>query len=145
MEHEMFIMIVAICQVLFFGMFLIQHTDIQISSARAARFSAWTALARMKLPNASMTLGKTVTSSVAETCHISDLVVCTVCSSLKAIHLIFNLTLYKKWSEFHSNDSICHWGHSLGSDVSDHFFWSEYRVNGTRVHSLSSEFSLYLS
>ena len=33
--------------------------------------------------------------------------------------------------------------HSLGSDVSDHFFWSEYRVNRTRFHSLSSEFSLY--
>ena len=37
--------------------------------------------------------------------------------------------------------SICHWRHSLGSDVSDHFFWSEYRVNWTRFHSLgSSEF-----
>ena len=35
--------------------------------------------------------------------------------------------------------------HSLGSDVSDHFFWSEYRVNRTRFHSLSSEFSLYWS
>ena len=33
--------------------------------------------------------------------------------------------------------------HSLGSDVSDHFFWSEYRVNRTRFHWLSSEFSLY--
>ena len=32
---------------------------------------------------------------------------------------------------------------SLGSDVSDHFFWSEYRVNRTRFHQLSSEFSLY--
>ena len=31
------------------------------------------------------------------------------------------------------------------SDVSDHFFWSGYRVNRTRFHSLSSEFSLYLS
>ena len=35
--------------------------------------------------------------------------------------------------------------HSLGSDVSDHFFWSEYWVNQTRFHSLSSEFSLYSS
>ena len=36
--------------------------------------------------------------------------------------------------------------HSLGSDViSDHFFWSEYRVNRTRFPSLTSEFSLYLS
>ena len=33
--------------------------------------------------------------------------------------------------------------HSLGSDVSDHFFWSEYRANRTRFHSLSSEFSHY--
>ena len=41
--------------------------------------------------------------------------------------------------------SIFHWRHSLGSDVSDHFFWSEYRVNRTRFHSLSSEFSLYWS
>ena len=32
--------------------------------------------------------------------------------------------------------------HSLCIDVSDHFFWREYRVNRTRVHSLSSEFSL---
>ena len=32
--------------------------------------------------------------------------------------------------------------HSLGSDVSDHIFWSEYRVNRTRFHSLSSEFLL---
>ena len=32
---------------------------------------------------------------------------------------------------------------ALGSDVSDHFFWSEYRVNRTRFHLLSSEFSLY--
>ena len=31
---------------------------------------------------------------------------------------------------------------SLGSDVRDHFFWSEYRVNWTRFHSLGSEFSL---
>ena len=38
--------------------------------------------------------------------------------------------------------SICYWCHSLGSDVSDHFFWSEYRVNRTRFHSLSSEVSL---
>ena len=30
--------------------------------------------------------------------------------------------------------------HSLRSDVSDHFFWSEYRVNRTKFHSLSSEF-----
>ena len=29
------------------------------------------------------------------------------------------------------------------SDVSDHFFWSEYLVDRTRFHSLSSEFSLY--
>ena len=29
------------------------------------------------------------------------------------------------------------------SDVSYHFFWSEYRVNRTRFHELSSEFSLY--
>ena len=35
--------------------------------------------------------------------------------------------------------------HSLGSDVSDHFSWSEYRVNRTRFHLLSSEFSLYWS
>ena len=35
--------------------------------------------------------------------------------------------------------------HSLGSDLSNHFFWSEYRVNRTRFHSLSSEFSLYWS
>ena len=35
--------------------------------------------------------------------------------------------------------------HSLGSDVSDHFFWSEYRVDRTRFPSLSSEFSLYRS
>ena len=35
--------------------------------------------------------------------------------------------------------SVCHWRHSLVSDVSDHFFWSEYRVNRTRFHSLSSE------
>ena len=41
--------------------------------------------------------------------------------------------------------SICHWRHSLGSDGNDHFFWSEYRVNRTRFHSLSSEFSLYWS
>ena len=27
--------------------------------------------------------------------------------------------------------------------VSDHFFWSEHRVNRTRFHSLRSEFSLY--
>ena len=33
--------------------------------------------------------------------------------------------------------------HSFGSDVGDHFFWSEYRVNRTRFHSLSSEFSLW--
>ena len=26
------------------------------------------------------------------------------------------------------------------TDVSDHFFWSEYRVNRTRFHSLGSEF-----
>ena len=39
---------------------------------------------------------------------------------------------------------ICHWRHSLGCDVSDHFFWSEYWVNQTRFHSLSSEFSLYM-
>ena len=31
------------------------------------------------------------------------------------------------------------------SDVSDHFFWSEYRVNRTRFHSLCSDFSLYWS
>ena len=30
-----------------------------------------------------------------------------------------------KWSDFHS---FCHWG----SDLNDHFFWSEYRVNRTR-------------
>ena len=35
--------------------------------------------------------------------------------------------------------------HSLCSDVSDHFFWSEYRVNRRRFHSLSSEFLLYFS
>ena len=36
--------------------------------------------------------------------------------------------------------------HSLGSDVSDHFFfWSEYRVNRTRFHSLRVKFSLYWS
>ena len=51
-------------------------------------------------------------------------------------------TLSKKKVNFHS---ICHWRHSLGSDVSDHFFWSEYRVNRMRFHSLSSEFSLYWS
>ena len=39
-------------------------------------------------------------------------------------------------------NSICHWRHSLGGDVCDHFFWSEYRVNRTRFHSLNSEFSL---
>ena len=43
-------------------------------------------------------------------------------------------TLYKKWSEF-----------SLYLSLSNHFFWSEYRVNRTRFHSLSSEFSLYWS
>ena len=32
--------------------------------------------------------------------------------------------------------SICHWRHSLGSDVSDHFFWSEYRVESRPVHSI---------
>ena len=26
--------------------------------------------------------------------------------------------------------------HSLGSDVSDHFFWSEYRVNSLKTHSI---------
>ena len=35
--------------------------------------------------------------------------------------------------------------HSMGSDISGHFFWSEYRVNRTRFHSLSSEFSVYWS
>ena len=41
--------------------------------------------------------------------------------------------------------SICHRGHSPGSDVSDHFFWSEYLVNWTRFHSLRSESALYWS
>ena len=36
-----------------------------------------------------------------------------------------------------------HGRHFLGSDVRDHFFWSEYRVNRTRSHSLISEFSSY--
>ena len=32
----------------------------------------------------------------------------------------------------------------MGSDVTDHFFYySAYRVNLTRIHSLNSEFSLY--
>ena len=33
----------------------------------------------------------------------------------------------------------------LGSDVSAHFFWSEYRVNQMRFHSLRNELSLYWS
>ena len=31
---------------------------------------------------------------------------------------------------------------SLCIDISDHFFWSAYRVNQTGFHSLSSEFAL---
>ena len=54
--------------------------------------------------------------------------------------LCMTFVLSKNGVNFHS---ICHRDHSLGSDLSDHFFWSEYRVNRTRVHSLSSEFSLY--
>ena len=67
-----------------------------------------------------------------------------------------NIESYEQWT-LDTNDaysqqqkivnvhSICHWRRSLDSDVSDYFFWSEYRVNRTRLHSLSSEFSLYLS
>ena len=54
----------------------------------------------------------------------------------------FHYSLKKNRVDFHS---ICHWRHSLGSNVSDHFFWSEYWVNRTRFHSLGSEFSLYWS
>ena len=56
-------------------------------------------------------------------------------------YTVYNATK-KIGVNFHS---VCHWRHSLGSDISDYFFWSEYRVNRTRFHSLSSEFSLYWS
>ena len=57
-----------------------------------------------------------------------------------SFHSIPSVYFFLNRVNFHS---ICHWRHSLSSDVSDHFFWSEYRVNRTRFHSLSSEFSLY--
>ena len=50
-------------------------------------------------------------------------------------------TLSKNGVNFHY---VCHWRHSLRIDLSDHFFWSEYRVNRARFHSLSNDFSLSL-
>ena len=75
----------------------------------------------------------------------------------KGLCLVLCISLYRmaKWYETGLQDSgynilskkitLFTLFHSLGSDVSDHFFWSEYRANRTRFHSLSSEFSLYWS
>ena len=57
-------------------------------------------------------------------------------------HIQEGIYSLKNGVNFHS---FCHWRHSLGSDVSDHFFWTEYRVIRTRFHSLRSEFSLHWS
>ena len=61
-------------------------------------------------------------------------------SRLASVHA-YKCKYWKKWSEFSIFLSLT----SLpGSDLSEHIFWSEYRVNRTRFHSLSSEFSLYM-
>ena len=55
--------------------------------------------------------------------------------------MLHKLLSIKKWSEFSLDLSLA----SLGSDLSDYFFWSEYRVNRAIFYSLGSEFSLYRS